>query len=71
MAKPQWLKDIEQDVQRPQREYDTCFECKSRGMPVKMTRHKDKEWTEVFACAKHPNCFNTKYSICCDDFARA
>ena len=37
-------------------------------MPVKMTKHRNKEWTEVFECIEHPGCFNTKFSICCDDF---
>lgn len=66
MAKPEWLVEAE-DSDRFVK-FPTCWDCRRLGPPVKMTRHKNKEWTEVFKCAKHPGCFNTKFSICCDDF---
>lgn len=68
MSKPQWLKDREQQVQRVCVEPDYCCSCVYYGPIVKFTKHKGKERVEVHACDVHPNCLNTKYSICCDDF---
>lgn len=66
MPKPPWLVEAEND--RSFVKFGTCEECLYLGMPVKMTKHRNKEWTEVFECIEHPGCFNTKFSICCDDF---
>ena len=70
MPKPQWLKDKESQAQRITVEPDRCIDCIYVGKPFKMTKHKDKEWVEVYECDIHSNCFNTKYSICCNDFTK-
>lgn len=66
MPKPDWLVEAEGRVNWVK--CATCWDCIYLGMPVKMTKHRNKSWTEVFECDIHPGCFNTKYSICCDDF---
>jgi hypothetical protein len=71
MPKPQWLKDKEMDAQRVLVEPDFCADCIYFGKFVKMTKHKSKEHVEVHECDIHPNCLNTKYSICCDDYTHA
>lgn len=68
MPKPQWLKDKEAQVQRLSVEPVLCCKCLYYGPLVKFAKHKGKERVEVHACDIHPNCLNTKYSICCDDF---
>lgn len=70
MPKPRWLREREAGAKRMSREPDMCFECAMYGHFVKMTRHRGGKPVEVHACLIHPHCFNTKYSICCDDFAR-
>lgn len=69
MPKPDWL--VEKETGYVAFELDHCSECIYYGQPIKLTKHKNKEWTEVFECDVHPGCFNTKYSICCDDFIHA
>jgi hypothetical protein len=68
MSKPQWLKDREANVQRAVREPDLCVGCIYYGKFCKWAKHKNNELVEVHECDIHPNCLNTKYSICCDDF---
>jgi len=70
MPKPQWLINREQQATRITIDPDLCVDCIYYGPFVKFTKHKAKERVEVHACDIHPNCFNTKYSICCDDFTR-
>lgn len=71
MPKPQWLIDAETKKNKVQRPVDYCIDCIYIGRPFKMTKHKEREWVEVYECDIHPRCFNTKYSICCDDFTLA
>lgn len=68
MSKPQWLKDRESGAKRETAEPDFCVSCAYYGPAVKNVRHKNKEWVELHECDIHPKCYNTKYSICCDDF---
>lgn len=68
MPKPDWLVEVEQNRNRITVDPDTCSDCVYLGQPIKLTKHKDRVWTEVFECDIHPGCFNTKFSICCDDF---
>lgn len=70
MSKPQWLKDREAQVQRITVDPELCCECIYYGKFVKYTKYKDKEKVEVHDCDIHPNCLNTKYSICCEDFTK-
>lgn len=70
MPKPQWLKDREQQATRITVDPDLCERCIYYGPLVKFAKHKGVERVEVHACDIHPNCMNTKYSICCDDFTR-
>lgn len=68
MPKPQWLIDAENKKNRVTVEPDLCKDCIYYGPVVKFTKHKNKERVEVHACDIHPNCTNTKYSICCEDY---
>ena len=68
MPKPGWLKDKEQQKRRVVREPDKCGDCIYFGMYVRNVRHRGHELVELRECDLHPNCLNTKYSICCDDF---
>lgn len=52
------------------REPDLCCDCKHYGRPVKKTKHLGKEKVMVHECDIHPGCYNTMYSIVCDDFVR-
>lgn len=70
MPKPKWLVDAEKKKQQVHREPNHCLDCQHIGEVVKFTKYRNKERTEVYECAIHPGCFNTKYSICCDDFAK-
>lgn len=70
MPKPEWLQDIQHQVHRIKRDPDCCDECIYFGSFVKYSRHHGSEVVEVRECDIHPGCFNTKYSICCDDFTR-
>lgn len=67
MSKPQWLKDQE-GYKPPKKEYH-CYECVNYcGQRIGETKHKGVEKVEVWECKIHPGCFNTKYSIRCNDF---
>lgn len=68
MPKPQWLIDKEQGVQRIRTEPNTCGKCKYFGRHIKMIRYKGASWEGLHECDVHPGCFNTKFSICCDDW---
>lgn len=68
MPKPQWLKDKESGLEKIERVHKKCFDCAYRGKPFKMTTRYDKHRTEVFECDIHSGCFNTRFSICCDDW---
>lgn len=68
MSKPQWLKNYEQHAEFVVSIPDFCTECIYFGRFVKRTKHRGVEWVDVFDCDIHPNCLNTKYSICCEDF---
>lgn len=68
--KPKWLIDRERQVKRITVDPDLCGDCANRGLHVKFTKYKGSEWTEMFECSAHPKCFNTKYSLCCEDFVR-
>lgn len=70
MPKPQWLKDREAQARRIVVEPDLCHECIYYGPFVKYAKYRGKELVEVHSCDIHPNCLNTKYSICCEDFMR-
>lgn len=71
MTKPQWLIDKENHKLEIHRDPDMCCDCLYFGAFVKKTKHKGKDWCEVHECDIHPGCFNTEYSICCDDFTNA
>lgn len=68
MAKPDWLIEQERKKSQPKREFPKCCDCVYYGRPVKKTRHKGKELIPVFECDLHPGCFNTMYSVRCDDW---
>lgn len=70
MPKPQWLIDREMKAEAITMIPNMCKDCIYYGSHVKMTKHRGKEWVDVHECDIHPNCFNTKYSICCEDFTR-
>ena len=55
-------------AQRIVKDPDLCADCIYYGPLVRYTKHKGKERVGVHACDIHPNCENTKYSICCEDF---
>jgi hypothetical protein len=65
MPKPQWLQDIENEKKI---QYEYCFNCIHYGPVIGWTKHKGKEIVEVHECAIHPGCFNTSYSIRCEDY---
>lgn len=67
--KPRWLIDKEMHAERKTNDPDKCWDCVYLGRPHHWARHMGKEPTEAFECAIHQGCFNTKYSICCEDFA--
>lgn len=67
MSKPEWLKDKE--AEHPERVFRKCYQCVHFfGQRIGTTKHKSVEKVEVWECAIHPGCLNTKYSICCDDY---
>ena len=70
MPKPQWLRDREMQVHRVTVDPDLCGDCIYFGTFAKYARWRGKEVVELRECDIHPNCLNTKYSICCEDFAR-
>lgn len=70
MPKPQWLIDKEQHAERQLPDPDRCCDCLYYGPTVKFTKHRSGENVDVHLCDIHVNCFNTKFSICCDDFIR-
>lgn len=68
MTKPQWLIDQEKKKQAP--EPRKCCDCIYYGKIVGTTKHKGKERCNVHECDIHPKCFNTRFSICCDDWTK-
>ena len=68
MPKPKWLKDKEANAKKLIVEPNHCGDCIYFGKFIKNIKYKNKEWVELRECDIHPNCFNTKYSICCDDY---
>lgn len=71
MSKPGWLKDKEAAVEHLERKEVLCRGCAYFGPIVDWTRHLGKERTEVHECDVHPKCFNTIYSVCCEDWTPA
>lgn len=65
MAKPQWLKNKEQINGRIGK---LCKTCTHYGKMVDQAKYKNKEWVEIHECAIHPKCFNSEYSIQCEDY---
>lgn len=70
MPKPEWLVENEKKKSQVKLDPTMCFDCQHLGEVVGHTRHKGQERVEVFECAMHPGCKNTKYSICCDDYSK-
>lgn len=71
MPKPQWLKDIDNEVEKPKFEPRRCGDCQHfNGKPIKEVKHKNKERCMLWECAIHPGCLNTKYSVRCSDWKR-
>lgn len=69
MPKPQWLNDIEQRKHIAPK--PTCELCVNfMGRFVGHTKHKSKEKCDIYECLIHPGCYNTKFSIVCNDFDR-
>ena len=68
MSKPDWLIEAERKRNCRRPDPDTCITCIYLGRPYKLVKHKGIEWTELYECDIHPGCFNTKFSICCDDY---
>lgn len=66
MPKPEWL--VEQEKRKPAKEYLTCATCVYFGKPIRETTYKGKERCVIHECSLHPGCFNTKFSIICDDY---
>lgn len=70
MPKPDWLVEAEKKINRLKKAEPVCCDsCIYFGRFIKMTKHRNDEWTEVHECDIHENCFNTKFSIRCDDWA--
>ena len=65
MAKPQWIKIKEQINCRIG---NLCETCSHYGKIVKYAQHKGRETVSVHECAIYPKCYNTKYSIQCEDY---
>lgn len=70
MPKPKWLKEIEREKTRVKPPVICCGTCRNFGRFVKYTKYMGKETVEVHECDVHPGCFNTKYSIRCDDYLK-
>lgn len=68
MPKPSWLVEMERKKAHPKKESPLCKDCLYFGKPIKMVKHKGEEWVETHECQIHEGCFNTKFSICCNDW---
>lgn len=67
MSKPQWL--IDKKEHKPSRILiPRCIDCLHIGTPLRYVKHKDKTRVVLFECAKHPGCYNTQFSLACDDW---
>lgn len=72
MTKPDWLIEAEKKKNQPVRGYTYCKDCKHfNGKYIRETKHKGKERCAVWECAIHPGCYNTRYSIRCEDWESA
>ena len=71
MPKPKWLKDIDNGVEKQKFEPKRCGDCEYfAGSPIKEVKYKGKERVMLWECMKHPDCYNTKYSVRCSDWKR-
>lgn len=50
-------------------QFDKCCDCRYfTGKYVTHTVHKGKDKCEVWECAIHPGCNNTRFSLACSDY---
>jgi len=67
VPKPKYIEDSERD-KRIYEKADKCLLCIHFGTPHHKTRRRTGERVDAFECSLHAGCFNTVYSIACEDW---
>lgn len=68
MPKPKYLVEQSREAAIWDRA-NKCCECRFYGTFVKKTRaRREAKEEDVFECAKHPKCLNTRRSLACSDW---